>query len=237
MNAQTIPRDSDVVKRAFIPKLDCFVLADYSNLEFRMLGYYMAKLGDRSVATAFERGDDLHQLTAEALGIERQDAKTFNYSMMYGGSFPTVMRQFSCSKADALALLGDWHAQWPGIAKMKAMIDRTLDTRGYLKTLWGRHLHPRKRHSALNALVQGCSADLMREGVRQITRELQDWDSHLVLTVHDSVILDVTEKEKQDVIMALPWLLDNDVIAAEIPLEIDIEVAYGSWADKVAIER
>lgn len=238
MNAQTIPRDTDVVKRAFIPKLDCFVLADYSNLEYRVLGYYMAKsVGDPSLAEAFKQGQDLHSLTADALSITRNEAKTFNYSMMYGGYIPTIRRQFGCSGAEASQLLRNWHAQWPGIQRLKDQINRTLDTRGYIRTLWGRHLHPKSRHSALNALIQGCSADLMRDSVRKIYREMDDWESHLVLTVHDSVIMDTLEAEKEALIMLIPRLLDNDDISAVVPLEVDVELAYGSWADAKPIKE
>jgi len=81
---QTLPRKSGV-KRFFIPDTEdhCFLYLDYSQLELR-LAAHLSK--DPKLILAYESGLDLHQQTADALGISRQGGKTFNFAMIYDAS-------------------------------------------------------------------------------------------------------------------------------------------------------
>lgn len=245
MNFQNIPRKDKVVKRAFLPKLDALLFFDYSQIEFLLLAYYCAKLGDRSMVDVLSQGNDLHAETAiGALRLsgppedwQRQLGKQINYSLIYGGAKPAIRRYADCSWKEAGDILDGFHERWPGVGLVKARIDETLDTRGYLKSLAGRRLHPRSSHSALNTLIQGGAAELKRWAVVKVHKALADYESHLVLEVHDELILDAIDDEVPALVEQIPKLMDYEPVSSIIQIETDCEWTHTNWAAKEPYER
>lgn len=277
MNFQNIPRQDKLIKRAFGAKNDGLAFFDYAQIEYRLLGYYLAEqLGETRMAEAFKGGLDPHTVTAEiildALGLEverplsdyyRQLGKTGNFSIVYAGGTPTIIRQLTragwkCDFKLAKRIRDAIRENMPEITRLEESIAEVLDERarsatskfdryGYLLTLWGRHLRPDPaimetdgKRSAyrkmLNALIQGCAADLMREALRTTHKNLTEggFRSHLVSTVHDEVHIDFVEDELPMIAEEVPKWMDYDVISAVVPVEVEMEVSYQSWADKEA---
>lgn len=241
MNFQNIPRHDKVIKRAFVPKLDALFFFDYSQIELTLLAYYMASVGDSSMVKALTAGDDLHVESARgALGLtrdltdeERQVGKTLNFSMVYGGGRPTLMRQLDVTWYEAGNLLRGFHRRWPGVALLVEAIKQKCERQGYIKTLWGRHLHPESQHKALNALVQGCAADLMRSSLVNVHKVFSvDSESHLVSNIHDEIIMDVAEKEYDVVAQCVPELMDYEPVSRVVPIRVDVEWSTTNWAEK-----
>lgn len=242
MNIQTIPREDKIVKKAFMPKLDNFLFLDYSNIELRILAYYMVKaVKDASMALVFIEGQDLHIETAKALfeveqptDRQRQMAKTFNFSIVYGGGRPTIMRQLNIDEEAATVYLNNYHAQWPGIKKLQRLVMETVEHKKFIRTAYGRRLHPEKPYKALNALIQGTAADLMRSSLTQIDAFLSDnrYESHLVATVHDSAILDCMADEVPYLTVVLPALMSDPMIDNVVPIEISVSTSSTNWAEE-----
>lgn len=247
MNLQNIPRADKTVKRAFVPKLDAFLFFDYQQIELRLLAYYMACLGDYSMAQAIKDGKDLHtessmaalHLDREPTDEERQVGKVLNFSIVYGGGRPTIMRQLDLEWKEAGIILSNYHRRWPGIQLVGNTIQQTIDQRGYIKTLWGRHLHPESQHKALNALVQGCAADLMKAGLVKVHRWLDEnvSDSHLVLTIHDELVLDAAYREVPLLVGNVPELMSHPPVDAVVPIGVDAEISTTTWADKTSYKE
>lgn len=247
MNYQNIPRGDKTIKTAFRPKLDALMFFDYKAIEMRLLAFYMASCGDSSMVEAIRGGLDLHTESARAaLGIydreltdeERQVGKVINFSIVYGGGAPTLMRQLGISYQEARAMLEAFHARWPGIGLVQQQIRARIAERGYITTLWGRHLHPESDHKALNALVQGCAADLMKAAVVKVDEwsRLQIMLSHPVSVIHDELILDAMTNEVAMLAAEIPRLMADDTIGAVIPVEVDVEISWTTWADKAPYE-
>jgi len=242
MNLQTIPRKDKVIKQAFIPKLDALLYFDYDQIELRLLAFYMAVLGDTSMADAIKAGKDLHSESAiGSLGLDgiptdeqRQVGKTLNFSLVYGGGTPTLMRQLGITFPEARKLLRNFHEKWPGIQIVQSVIDSEIDRKGYIKTLFGRHLHPESQHKRLNALVQGCAADLMRNALVTVDTGLREWeaDSHLVNVVHDEIQLDATEWEIPRLVEYVPQWMDYTEVSEVVPIGTSCEITRTTWADK-----
>jgi DNA polymerase I-like protein with 3'-5' exonuclease and polymerase domains len=89
-------------------------------------------------------------------------------------------------------------------------------------------------HSALNALCQGCAADLLKWGMVRTHAGLTDsfYRSHLVNTVHDELMLDCTLDELADLAIKLPDWMTDARIDSVVPIRPECEVSYTSWADK-----
>lgn len=81
INMQNIPEELRVV---FIGPFTSF---DYSQQELRTLAHIS---GDRVMLAVFDRGEDIHQATANFMGIDRKPAKNVGFAMLYGGSPQTI---------------------------------------------------------------------------------------------------------------------------------------------------
>lgn len=241
INVQNIPRSQKDVKRAFVPKLDAFLFFDYAAIEVRLLAYYLAKaIGDRSLADEINRGADPHRITAQGLyqrenisDEERQVGKTLNFSIIYGGGTPTIMRQLGVNFKEAKRLLNAYHDTRPGIKMLNHSIAETLDMRGYIQSLYGRRLHVLESHKALNALIQGSAADLMRDAVVRVNNMLYtNYASHIVNIVHDEIIIDADRNEIVTLVNTIPTLMGNKDVEQFVNIGTDCEISYTNWADK-----
>lgn len=211
------------------------------------------------MADVFRAGADLHAETAAGIlnkpvdqltDEERQDyGKVPNFSIVYGGGLPTIMGHFGWQAPRALEFLRAYHSQWPGIgwatknrrADPGTLIDSIqtrVDERGYITTLYGRHLHPRSMHSALNALCQGCAADLIKWAMVRVDDSLKyhGLKSHIVNMVHDDLLLDVAADEAHLIAASVPQWMTDDRIQAVVPIQPEPEVSYTNWAEMVPWE-
>lgn len=262
MNVQNIPKKDKVVKGAFLPKLDAFIFCDFPNIELKLLAFYLESIGHPSMAETFREGADLHARTASGLfGMaeadvvedDRQTAKRVNFSIVYGGGIPTLIEQGVVKDApEALSLLKKYHATWPGIGwgtRRKDAADGTLawwlkqrmkpegsnpKAKGYITTLWGRHLHPHSDHVLINHLCQGCAADLIKEGMIKVHRHLKagGFESHLVNSVHDELALDCVRSEVAELARVVPELMNNAMLDASVPIKPVPEISWTTWAAK-----
>lgn len=250
MNFQNIPRKDKVVKRGLIPKLDAFVIFDYSQIEYRFFAYFLAKqLGDYSWADNFKKGIDPHEATARLmLGLppehtvtewERQVGKTGNFSILFAGGVPTLMRQLDCDKKKAAYLLKQLRESMPGLGSLNEVIEETVRERGYLITPWGRHLHPDHTvHKAdaerkmLNALIQGSAADLLKHATIVVHNNLLSHTCHIVNIVHDELTLDSRKEQIDYLVENVPTWMGDERIHSVVPIEVDVSVSFTNWGDK-----
>jgi DNA polymerase-1 len=267
VNVQNIPRNDTIVKSAIIPKLDCLLLADYSQIEYRLFAKYLLDLVDDSWAVdQFKAGKDFHEETAkrmlEAIGRDYHDpltdeergvGKTGNFAAIFSGGIPTIQRQLGCSKGTARRLADAFHEQYPLLGRwewkgngfsdppshtLNGQLVATLRAQGFVRNLWGRHLHPEEDRKILNAVVQGGAADMMKQAMGVIDGFMTDRDmvSHMVNSVHDEVKLDCVEDEVPYLIENLPSWMDDATVSDTLPVEVDMKISYTNWGEAEKIE-
>jgi hypothetical protein len=216
---------------------------DAEGLELRMLGHYMAKYDGGAYADAVVNGDkskgtDVHTVNQKIVGLNsRESAKTFIYAYLYGagnlklGSIiyedmkPEAREAFNAkheagaARERALTRLG-LRARTrieEGLPALGALQDRVkkLSKRGYLKTLDGGRLKVRAQHSALNTLLQGGGAIVMKKALvilfnnlvdlgfepNLFTGELRRGDQVIgfVANVHDEFQMEVPEELAEEI--------------------------------------
>lgn len=256
MNFQNIPRKEKVIKRAIVPKLDYLLFADYAQIEMRILAYYMARMGDYSMARVL--GDpnvDLHNESATGIFMldrapsdpERQLGKNMNFSMVYGAGTPAVMRYLLEFKQEseqdipvtykyAKEVLKRFHARWPGIAPFKEALHNTYVSRGDVKTIAGFPLHPPSQHQELSEIVQSSAAEETRKALIRCFAELREMNSHLVSVVHDELIFDVDKTELDRLAEGIPgWMDAYPEVSTVVPITVDLAISESNWADKHAL--
>jgi len=236
------------------PNIELKLLAYYLNrIEHPSMGQVFRDGADLHLVTAA----GLHNIDPDKLASEyiansgnradlwRQEAKRVNFSIVYGGGVPTLMEQLGLDAPGALNLLRNYHNTWPGIGwatkkrpadpgTLAWWIQKRVKERGYITTLWGRHLHPHSPHVALNALCQGCAADLMKWALVNVNRWLQGEGlrSHLVNVVHDELMLDVVTEEIPTLVKHIPDLMTWDALEAVVPIRPEPDISFTTWAGK-----
>lgn len=262
MNVQQLPRKDKVVKRAFVPKLDYMLFADYDQIEMRVLAYYLARLGDDSMKDVLaDPTRDLHresakgifQIDREPTDAERQLGKNMNFSMVYMAGRPAVLKYLAEFVAQggkapvtwkyAKQVLDRFHATWPGIRQLLVpALEQQYATRGYLMTVHGARLHPQPtknsvKPAVLSSVVQSSAAEVMRRAMRECSKQMADMDSHLVCVVHDELVFDCTKAEFPTMVEKVPEWMVYPTINDVVPTTVSMEWSDTNWAEKKGLDE
>ena len=132
---------------------------------------------------------------------------------------------------DANQALARFHEVRPMLQQLDTAVKRRLETRGYVKTVVGRRLYPEPR-KALNSVIQGGGSDIIKVAMLKVHKDLNlnVFNSHMILSIHDEIALDCTEAEAPVIAERLPLLMSYEPVSAVIPLAIDIEYTRTNWA-------
>lgn len=237
-NMQNLPRGA-YRKCVTAPPGKVLVKADYSQIELRIA----AKVsGDQALIAAYDRGEDLHTLTAKAvLGVRdvtkahRQLAKAINFGLVYGmGSkgfkaYAKTTYGVELTETEAAAYREAFFNTYPGLRRWhRAAGDKPKDTR----TLTGRRvLRVDRFNEKLNLPVQGTGADGLKLALALLWDRRHDCPTAIpVLAVHDEIVV---ECPADDAGAAGAWLTTamKDAMAPLIdPLPVEVETRVGrTW--------
>ena len=249
-NLQNIPIRTELgrkIRDAFVAEPGFKLLsADYSQIELR-LAAHMADVP--ALKQAFREGVDIHSLTAEELfgrvdRDTRNQAKTINFAILYGSSAWGIAGRLGVPKDEGKAIIDRYFERFPGI---RAFIHATLAgarERGFTQTLFGRrtHFEPNIRspnpsiragaeRAAINAPIQGTSADLIKRAMARMDDALADAGLdgvRMLLQVHDELVFEVPdgrEEEAAAVIRRVMSTAAEPMMTLDVPL--DVEVGWG----------
>jgi len=251
-NLQNIPIRTEIgrqIRDAFVAEPGHVLMsADYSQIELR-LAAHMADVPQ--LKEAFSKGDDIHALTAEELfGTVDRDtrgkAKTVNFAILYGISSWGLAGRLGVSREEGKAIIDRYFTRFPGI---RAYIDETLAfvrEQGFTRTLFRRKTHfpnirapnPQFRagaeRAAINAPIQGTSADLIKRAMNRMDDALADaglGDVKMLLQVHDELVFEVPEGRVEaaaGVVREVMAHAAEPALRLDVPL--DVEVGWGpNW--------
>ncbi len=257
-NLQNIPvrtEDGRLIRSAFVAgepgwKL---VTADYSQIELRVLAHFS---GDQALQRAFAADEDIHALVAsEVYGVplqevtreQRRGAKAVNFGVIYGQSPFGLAQALGIDKAEAAQFIDAYFARYPGVDDF---IKRTLAEcrkKGYVNTVLGRRraVHgvrdlsslgdSRQRNLperiAINTVIQGSAADLIKKAMIQVHARMQreGFRARLLLQIHDELVFE-TPGEDVERLATLARQEMESVEQLSVPLKVDLKVG-DNWAD------
>ena len=251
-NLQNIPIRTEVgrqIRDAFVAEPGNVILAaDYSQIELRLA----AHIADvPALRTAFENGDDIHNMTAmELFGEVNRDtrgrAKTINFAILYGISRWGLAGRLDVTPDEAQAMISRYFERFPGINRYIADTLNEAKARGYTTTLFGRKTHfPRLKSSnpneragseraAINAPIQGTSADIIKRAMARMGPALLDAglpDVRMLMQVHDELVFELPEgdvEKARPVIERVMATAAEPAIKLTVPLGVEIGVGP-SW--------
>ena len=167
---------------------------------------------------------DLHQQTADACGVDRDEGKRLNYAMVYGAGVPRVAGILGCSGDEAKAILDRWWNTYPEVRTLRRRLVKRVERRGYLQTIGGRrHYFDEPNHMLINRLVSGSCADLFKLSVA----ELHDAGVPIVLLVHDEIVAEVDEDQAE----ATARMLERALTGGPITGLSATAAAHRRWSD------
>ena len=253
-NLQNIPVRTEAgreIRSAFVPGQPGWVLlaADYSQIELRVLAHYS---GDEQLLAAFARDEDIHaRVASQVYGVPleqvtadmRRQAKTVNFGVIYGQSPFGLAKQLGISKDDAARFIDAYFAGYPGIEAFLRRVLEECHKKGYVSTILGRRraiegVRPdagRHRNlperTAVNTVIQGSAADLIKLAMVAILRRLRAGESpaRMLLQIHDELVFETPAERVND----LASVVIDEMSHAHplsVPLKVDVKVGP-NWAD------
>ena len=252
-NLHNIPVRSDegrVFRTAFVaPQGWSLLVADYNQIELRCIAHLA---NDPGLVSAFQAGEDIHTSTAaRVFGVkptdvshdQRSKAKMVSYGLAYGMEAYGLSQRLAIPVDEASRILNAYFEAFPNVKQY--MDDAIHQARqvGYTETLFGRRRHIEELMSdnfrirqagerqAMNAAIQGLAADIFKIALVRIDKALVKAGvrARVVLQVHDEVIVEVPDDEKE---LVGPLVLDIMKSAAELVVPLEVNAAWGpTWAD------
>ena len=201
---------------------------DASGLELRMLAHYM---DDEDFTYELLNGD-IHTANQMAAGLEsRPQAKTFIYALLYGAGDAKLGSVVGGDAKDGGRLRQSFFDNLPAFKHLKDRVSRAAK-RGYLKGLDKRKLFVRSEHAALNTLLQGAGAIVMKQALVNLQESIKDLDAHFVANVHDEWQIeahkDIADKVGELGVAAIEQAGKDFYLKCELTGEYSVGT---SWAD------
>ena len=252
-NLQNIPIRTEAgrkIRKAFVSEEGyTLVDSDYSQIELRILAYIA---NDEKMLHAFKEGFDIHRKTAsEVFNIpfdevdseHRSRAKAVNFGIVYGISDYSLSQDLKISRKEAKEYIDKYFEKFSGVHKYMSDVVEKAKEDGYVKTLFNRRRNiPELQNSnfnirafgervALNMPIQGTSADIIKIAIVKIFNKFRDdcLDAHIIVTVHDEIVVEVKKEELDKVRNIIRTLMEN-IDGLDMDLKVDINHA-DNWYD------
>jgi len=236
-------------RKVFVPRPGTeLLIADYNQIELRCIAHLA---DDPGLIAAFEAGEDIHTATAarvfgtspQEVGTElRSKAKMVSYGLAYGMEAYGLGQRLQISTEEAQVILDAYFEAFPAVRDyMDAAATRAREL-GYTETLFGRRrpipelrsdnfrVRQAGERQAKNAGIQGLAADIFKVALVHIDGALERdaMASRLILQVHDEVILEVPEEEREP---AKELVRREMATACELRVPLVVDLAFGTtWA-------
>ena len=243
-NLQNIPIRSETgrtIRRAFVVPAEYeFVVADYSQIELRILAH-LSK--DPGLLEAFSEGQDIHTATAaRVFGTSpdqvdpdlRRRAKAINFGLLYGMEAFGLADRLKISREEAREHMDTYFRQFPNVRHYLNRVVIEARRNGYTTTLFGRRrylpelasdnfrIRQMGERMALNAPVQGSAADVIKMAMIELEKRLSGGSSaRMILQIHDELVLEVARDVIEETVRMVREVMEG-VVTLEVPLTVDI---------------
>ena len=222
--------------------------ADVSQCELRVLAHFSQ---DPRLLAAFRDGNvDLHvQTAAAALGIaaeqvtdeQRDIGKRVNFAIVYGMTADGLAQKLGIAPFEAQALLDNYFAAFSGVRAWITQVHAAAYEDRQVRTLRGRRRQlpdirsrdpgevAAAQRKAVNAIVQGSAADLLKLALVRLHDILPD-DVRMLLPVHDSVLLEVPATLVDETQQIVTAAMETIPTGFSVPLKVEVKTGR-TWAD------
>ncbi len=233
-NMGNLPK-TGTIRNFFIPSPGMvFIGADYSQLEVVIEANLTE---DPSLLKIINEGKSKHDITAEGLGIDRNDAKTLNFALQYGAGVGKVAEILSCTKEEASDIYKRYWELYSGVSTLKEKVNKEIKETGQITNLAGRtrHFPPtnnkfevyKQQRQGYNFLIQGVAAECCNRAFYRVVKQIKElYLGRALFSVHDEILVEapvsVAMLVKRDIINIMEQSTED--FGFKYPLK---SVAYG----------
>ncbi len=253
-NLQNIPIKTDLgneVRKAFVPDKGKSLLSlDYSQIELRIAA---SLSGDPEMVKIFKSGGDYHTGTAARIfGVaedkvsprQRRDAKTINFSILYGVSAFGLSERSEMSREEASEHIKKYYETFAQLKAYIAGLIQMAHQDGFMTNPLGRIRYFPDIHAsnfairsgaerqAVNMPIQSLAADMMKMAMIEIDKKFPKLE--MLLTVHDELVFEVPEGSEKDWAKKLKPIMES-VYKLKVP--VVVEAKFGpNWSEMEKIK-
>lgn len=183
------------------------------------------------------------------LGLEyegmRKKAKQVNFSIVYGTTEMGLADNLEISEQEARMYINSYMETYPGVAKWIENTKQQIDKQMYIETLLGRkrRLYPEVMSGqrwllesayrmGCNSQIQGSAADMIKKATIDLQPVLKKYGCHVVLFIHDELLLDVPEDIGMEPLQEFADIMCN-AIPLKCGMKSDIEISE-RWGQKMS---
>ncbi len=253
-NLQNIPirtEEGRKIREAFIPSSSDNVLisADYSQIELRLMAHLSQ---DENMLSAFQNNEDIHSATAAKIFDTKQEnvtkemrskAKSANFGIIYGVSAFGLSTNLNISRSEAKSLIDGYFNSYPKVKEYMDNSIREARQNNNVRTLFGRKriLHninsnnglqrSNDERNAINAPIQGSGSDIIKLAMTECHKKIKErgLKSQMLLQVHDELLFDVPESEKEEMKNLIKEAMEN---AAKLSVKLKVDIGEGkNWLE------
>lgn len=254
-NLQNIPvrgTQGGEIRKAFVaPKGKILLAADYSQVELRIMAHLA---DDPGLKKAFQEGLDIHAATAakifntpveQVTKQQRNIGKTINFATLYGQGPHALSRQLGINFEEARQYIDEYFLEFP---KVREWMEKTLAfgyEKGYVETIWGRKryipeliagnrmIKAAGERAAVNMPVQGTAADMIKQAMVEIDKELRSMNCKMILQVHDELLFECDGSTSSPQVQNLAKMVKDkmeNALNLSVPVVVDLKVGP-NWGE------
>jgi DNA polymerase-1 len=233
--------------------------ADYSQIELRVLAHYSED--PALCEAFAQNEDIHTLVASQVFGVDaadvnssmRRKAKAVNFGIIYGQSSFGLAKALDITQEEAAAFIDGYFARYSGVGRFFAGTLAECCRHGFVKTLlgrrraiqgvrmpeaqlagresWSRRPLNLPERTAVNTVIQGSAADLIKLAMLAIARRLRDeaHQSRMILQIHDELVFEVPDSEL-DMMAELVSHEMQSVLQLRVPLKVDVKSGV-NWAE------
>lgn len=243
-NLQNVPKpdedeedseDASVVRKCLKPpEGQVLFMPDFDQMEYRLM---LDLAGENSVIDLIlEQGLDVHDATAEMMGVTRKQAKTINFMLLYGGGVAKLAAALNIPFDEAKRLKAVYFAKLPFVGKW---IKNTISRAKYRKSAmsWYGRLYtidPKFAYKAPNYEIQGGCSDICKIAMVNIDALLTKTkaETKMALQVHDELHFFMPPNEF-DLAPEITKIMETAYPCRRLPLTVGAAYSWTNWSEKI----
>lgn len=253
-NLQNIPArgtEGKEIRNTFIAEDgNVLIAADYSQIELRLLAHFSK---DSALVEAFNNNDDIHRKTAMKIysvskehvtASMRNIAKIINFSIIYGKTAFGLSKELDIKRKEAEDFIKGYFETYSRVKPFCEEVVQKVKEEGIVKTMFGRSrdfsktinssnsmVRNEAERMALNTLIQGSAADMIKIAMILINREFKKHfkTAKIVMQVHDELVVEVANEEADSAMKVMKDIMENSV-KANVPILVEINKG-NSWGE------
>jgi DNA polymerase I len=214
--------------------------ADYSQIELRVMAHFSQ---DPNLMEAFARDFDIHQHTADTVfgsdmmstaQEKRKRAKIINFSVLYGSGPYSLSKELGVGYKEAKEFIDMYFEKNAGVKAFIDQVIRDAEQDPEVKTISGRRRHipeilssnrtvkENGKRMAINTIIQGSAADIIKIAMVNIHKKLAGMKSKLIMQVHDELVFEYPLPEERQLMQLVKQEMEN-AVALKVPVKVSLK--------------